>query len=71
MSGGEVGNVIREYLKRDPHGYYIILVSKDELSKIPNEVKRGLIIEELSVSEYVIRTRSRDIVMKVLKLLSN
>jgi RNase P/RNase MRP subunit p29 len=64
----DVERLIREYLsRRDPQGYYVILArkeSKDILAGIS-----GIVVEETG-NILIVRTRSRSIAEKVIRLLA-
>ncbi len=60
---------LREYLKPDPQGYYVIIITVDELTKIPEDLKKKCIVEEISAKEFIIKTRSRAIAKRLLVLL--
>jgi len=60
---------LREYLKPDPQGYYVITIDSEELAKIPRNLIESCIVEEISAKELVIKTRSRAIAKKLLILL--
>jgi adenylylsulfate kinase-like enzyme len=64
----DVERFVREYLsRRDPQGYYVILArkeSKDMLAGIS-----GIIVEEVG-DMVIVRTRSRSIAEKVIRLLA-
>jgi len=69
MSDYGKDKVLREYLKPDPQGYYVLLISKEELNKIPSEVREKLVIEEISANEYIVKTQSRSLIKKLIQLI--
>ena len=61
---------IREYLKPDPRGYYIIPLDREALSRIPEPLRNTIEIEEISGNEIIIKTKSRAIAKRILKILN-
>ncbi len=62
-----VKNRLREYLKKSPNGYYILIVNQTELSNLGK--MNNLIIEEIGMNQVMIKTKSRRVFVKVLRKL--
>ena len=52
-------NIIREFLKPDPQGYYIIQLNRNDLVKVREIVGNDVTVENVSRDEVVLKTRSR------------
>lgn len=58
---------LTEYLKKSPDGYYVLLISRDEYLKI-NKFS-DVIVESVGTDKYLIKTKSRRVYIKILKIL--
>ncbi|MEL9997318.1 MAG: hypothetical protein QXH99_02360 [Sulfolobales archaeon] len=55
--------------RRDPQGYYIVVIPKSK-AKFLEEFKNDVEIVEVGNDEFLIRSKSRGILLKILKRLS-
>jgi hypothetical protein len=69
LEGLAVGGELREYLRPDPRGYYVIPVARHELDRIPESLVSQVEVEWVSATECVVKTRSRSVAKKILALL--
>lgn len=63
------GVELREYLKPDSQGFYVILVGRDVLDRVPESLRKAIVVEEVSECEVVLKTRSRSVAKKILEVL--
>jgi len=59
-------DLVKEYLRPDPRGYYIIPATRQDLEKLPESLRKQVEVEEVSGIEIVMKTRSRAIAKKIL-----
>ena len=60
----------REYLRKSPDGYYVLVLNEEEFNVIRQLlVNSDIIVEGLGVGKYIIKVKSRRTYMKMLRRL--
>ena len=61
---------MKEYLKKSPNGYYVLVLNEEELNTIKRLLAESYaMIEEIGVGKYMVKVKSRRTYMRMLRRL--
>ncbi|RLG76846.1 MAG: hypothetical protein DRO12_03685 [Thermoprotei archaeon] len=59
---------VREYLRPDPSGYYVVVAKKELLQYIPPDILFKVKVETVDAETIIVRTKSRSVAKKLVEV---